>query len=291
MTKVKDAEGRKDCGKRYKIDARSIVENHNPRNPLGTNVRKDYTLFTGTDNDLWSFATSDDGAHRALFTQILEELDPYFVAWAETIRQVGLVEPIEVRDNGAKDSRGNTYTLIFGCRRVLAILYIWCKTGGSGTPWVEAQLSPKINASGLLHRSIVENIRSDPSPVEKARALQMALNMGEEVADLARIYGCCEQTIRNTLKLLELPPDVLKKIELGQLKPSKALKQAQETRSPDRQLRSRSKLPKALSGALEPLRQGLRNVTPITEDQPGNETVLVPLTREQAHWLLQMMSE
>lgn len=213
-------------GKLYKVPVRAIVANHNPRNPLGPELQKrNFSLFTGESQDLWKLAVSDDPGDRVAFVQAMNDHEPDFVQWATTFLTVGQLEPVEVRDNGNKNGKGNTYTLIFGCRRCLAILYNWCVLGTPKEPVVEARLSPKLNENGLLHRSIIENIRKDPNPMEKARAIQMAINQGQEIQEVAKTYGVSDQTIRNQLKLLELPLDVQKKIEQGKLKPTKALQE------------------------------------------------------------------
>jgi hypothetical protein len=247
MAKAKEAaERRESKQKQYQIDVRSIVENHNPRDPLPAAVRqqtlnnKPYGLFTGDTStihfrgdpeptviklDVWQLGTSDDATERSKYCELMER-DPEFVAWATTFLTVGQVMAVEVRDNGKKGDGGNTYTLIDGCRRCLAILYNWCKLGGKGVPWVGTTLSPKLNQTGLLHRSIVANTRQNPNPMEGARAIQMAVNQGQDVAEVAATYGRSETWVRTMLKLLELPAPVQKQVAERTVAVSKALEQA-----------------------------------------------------------------
>jgi ParB/RepB/Spo0J family partition protein len=202
------AERKESQGKLYRIPLRQIVANHNPRNPLGLEVAKRFDIFTGGEGDLWKMATSDDPEQRAKFVRIINEFDPEFAQWAGTFLAVGQLEPVEVRDNGH-----DSYTLVFGCRRCLAILYNWCATGTPKEPVVEARLAPKQNNLMLLHRAVVENTRKDPNPIERARAFQMMLNQSQEVKEIAASQGISEQTVKNSLALLELEPEVQKKKE------------------------------------------------------------------------------
>lgn len=219
---------RETVGKNYLIPCRQIVANHNPRNPLSAELVKDgYSVFEPNKEkqlpSLWSLATSDQPGDRAFYAHLIEERDPELAALAATILSVGQLEAVEVRDNGAKGGKGNSYTLVFGCRRVLAILYNWCVLGKPKEPVVEAKLSPKINEAGLLHRSVIENIRKEPTCVEIAKSLQMALNNQETIEDVAKGYGRSTTWVRNKLALLQLPADVLRRLADGSLKESRAL--------------------------------------------------------------------
>lgn len=221
----------------YRIDLRQVTENHNPRNPIpagtqrATAFDRPYGLFTGESVlhgdmpiklDLWQLGVSSEPMERSKFCELME-MDEEFVAWAATFLTTGQLEAVELRDNGRKGDKENTYTLVFGARRCLAILYNWAKQGGRGTPWVNAVLAPKVNQTGLLHRSIIENMRQDPNPMETARAIQMAINQQQTEEEVAQTYGRSVSWVKNQLALLALPVDVQKKVEARTLKPTKAL--------------------------------------------------------------------
>jgi ParB/RepB/Spo0J family partition protein len=215
--------------KTYLIPIRQIVVNHNHRNPVSRELQS-YTIFLQGNGQpsLWELATSDRADERARYVRLIQERDPELAALASNILAFGQLEPAEVRDNGKRKSDGqNTYTLVFGCRRCLAILFNWCSLGKPQEPVVEAKLV-KGNEVTLLHRTISENdFRKQPNAIEVAQSLQWALNNGESKASLAQQYGVSKQTIANRLALLELPLDVQQRIAAGKLSPSKALDKAQ----------------------------------------------------------------
>jgi ParB/RepB/Spo0J family partition protein len=210
----------------YLIPVRQIVANTNPRNPLSNElVKRGWKVFeNGPENQkgLWYFAISELASDRAFFTSTMEQYDPEFVAWAGTFLTQGQLEPAEVRDNGSKGEKEPTYTLIFGCRRCLAVLYNWCKTGKPTEPVIEARLFKGNNVSGL-YRAVVENTRKAPNVIEEARAIQIALNANQTEEEVCQQYGISDATLRNRIKLLELPPETQQKIIEGKLSPTKAL--------------------------------------------------------------------
>lgn len=221
-------------GKVYTIPVRSIVANTNPRNPLGVELqRQGWTLFEGGPEKMpgiWHFATSEDATKRQFFTEVMQLYDPEFCSWAATFITQGQLQPVEVRDNGTKAGKEPTYTLVFGARRCLAILYNWCLTGKPKEPVVEARLA-KGNNAGLLQRSIVENRRLQPSLIEEARAMQQSINLGMTTEEVAQEQGVTSQTVRNRLALLELPPDIQHKIHEGKLTATKALAEEKEPKA------------------------------------------------------------
>lgn len=235
--------------KLYRIPVRQIVANTNPRDPLSAALQKlGYGVFQSKEGlpSLWSLATSNDTGERHLYVQLLQEHDPELAGFAANLLAVGQLQPVEVRDNGKRADGQNSYTLVFDCRRSLAILFNWCVIGKPAEPVVEAVLS-KGNEVTLMHRAVSENIRKDPNPIEVAKSLQYALNNGETREDLAKQYGVSHQTIDNRLALLELPVPIQKKVADGQLGPSKALamkhvEQTSQTASPRPRTRSRKEI-------------------------------------------------
>lgn len=211
--------------KLYKVPTRQIVANTNPRDPLSPDLQKiGYGVFQSSEglSSLWGLATSDDPGKRHHYVQLVQEHDHELAGFAANILAVGQLQPVEVRDNGRRADGSSTYTLVFGCRRCLAILFNWCALGKPAEPVVEAVLA-KGNEVTLMHRAVSENIRKDPNAIEVAKSLQFAINNGETREDLAKQYGVCPQTIDNRLALLELPVPIQKKVAEGQLSPTRAL--------------------------------------------------------------------
>jgi ParB-like chromosome segregation protein Spo0J len=173
-------EKRASATKVYDIPIRQINKNTNPRNPLSKDLeRMGWDCLNG-DKQIWRLATSDDAEERAQYVKLVQNHDPELAALAATILTQGLLEPVECREGGT-----GTYTLCFGARRCLAILFNWCMLGKPKEPYVQATLV-KGNEATLLHRALIENIRKPQSKIEEARAIQMALNAGEEKEEVAR---------------------------------------------------------------------------------------------------------
>jgi ParB family chromosome partitioning protein len=125
---------------------------------------------------------------------------------ADSIRAQGLVQPIVVRPR-----RAGGYELIAGERR-------WRAAREAGIPTVPALLREADDRDSLL-LGLVENVaREQLSAVEEARAYailldEFALSLGE----LAERVGKAKPTVSNRLRLLELPDDVLRLVERGEL--------------------------------------------------------------------------
>ena len=125
---------------------------------------------------------------------------------ADSVRAQGVVQPVLVRPRVA-----GGYELIAGERRRRAPRVAKLKTG---TAVVGVKDDPDTRLLGL-----VENIaREDLSPVEEARAFAVVLDeFGLSLGDLAEQVGKSKPAVSNRVRLLELPEDVLKMLERGQL--------------------------------------------------------------------------
>lgn len=261
----------------YRIDVRTIVENHNPRNPLPVCLQSRYSTFTGRPGDLWALAVCDDAEKGAEFVRIMGE-DDEFVLWAQTFLTQGQLEPVELRDNGTKKGASNTYTIIFGARRCLAAAYNAWATGKKANFMVDAYLAPKLNKAGLLHRSIVENQRSDPNPIEMANAILMCLNQQETIEEIAQKQGRSTTWVKTMLALLELPPARQKRVAAGTLSIKKALAQQQEDNG--HVPRERLGVKKRMEAALAPLVESFSVFSQLLEtpDTDDDYEVSVSLT-------------
>lgn len=127
-------------------------------------------------------------------------------ALADSIRQVGVLQPIVVRP--VEDER---YEIVAGERR-------WRAARGAGLPTVPA-LVVETDDRGALQRAIVENIhRSDLGPLEEAAAYAQMIDEGGLTHEqLGEQLGLSRPAISNALRLLELSTDLQKMLSDGLL--------------------------------------------------------------------------
>jgi ParB family chromosome partitioning protein len=125
---------------------------------------------------------------------------------AESVRAQGIVQPVLVRSRAA-----GGWELIAGERR-------WRAARDAGMKTVPAVIRDADDRDTLL-LGLVENVaREDLSPVEEARAFAMLLDeFGLSLGEVAEKVGKSKPAVSNTVRLLELPEDVLAMIERRQL--------------------------------------------------------------------------
>lgn len=125
---------------------------------------------------------------------------------ASSIREIGILQPPVVRKIG-----NDRYELIMGERRLRA-----AKMAGLSTIPV---IIRQTNDTELLREALVENIhRSNLNSLEEAAAYnQMLTDFGLTHDELASKLGKSRPVISNTLRLLNLPPSVQKKLAAGTL--------------------------------------------------------------------------
>ena len=123
---------------------------------------------------------------------------------ADSIREVGLLQPIVVRSVG-----GGQYELIMGERR-------WRACGLAGLDPVPA-IVRNTQDDDLLRDALIENLqREQLNPLEEAAAYQQLLDDFRATHDqLAQKVGRSRSHITNTLRLLNLPPEVQRKVAAG----------------------------------------------------------------------------
>ena len=151
---------------------------------------------------------------------VLVELDPHIIRQnpkqprhefreealaelADSIRKDGVLEPVIVR------IRNGQYELVSGERRVKATILADRET----IPAIVRDVSDR----DMLKLGLIENIqREDLNPMETALAYQgliQEFNWTQE--QLAEEVGKKRATVTNTLRLLQLPPDVQKAVAEG----------------------------------------------------------------------------
>ena len=125
---------------------------------------------------------------------------------AASIKEVGVLQPPVVRD-----LKNGKYELIMGERRLRA-----SKIAGLQTIPVIIRATPD---NELLREALLENIhRSQLNPLEEAAAYQNLLNDFDYTHDvLATKVGKSRSAITNTLRLLNLPAAVQRRVAAGVL--------------------------------------------------------------------------
>ena len=127
-------------------------------------------------------------------------------ALAESIREVGVLQPVLVR------AGGDGFELIAGERR-------WRAARRIGLQTIPAIVRTADDAS-MLQQAIIENVqREELNPLEEAAAYQQLI---EDFAlthdDVAVRVGRSRATITNTLRLLQLPPSIQRHLKEGALR-------------------------------------------------------------------------
>jgi ParB family chromosome partitioning protein len=125
---------------------------------------------------------------------------------AESIKQVGLLQPVVVRAVGV-----GRYELVMGERR-------WRAAQRAGLTEIGA-IVKQTQDDDLLRDALIENLhRQQLDPLEEAAAYQQLLDdFGATHEELARKIGRSRPHISNTLRLLNLPPTVQKRVAAGVL--------------------------------------------------------------------------
>ncbi len=124
---------------------------------------------------------------------------------AESIKQQGILQPLLVRG-----SRGH-FELIAGERRFRAAQL-------AGLHEVPVQIRD-VGDREALELAIIENVqREDLNPVEEARAYQrLTSEFALTQDDIAQRVGKTRAAISNTVRLLQLDPQILRQVESGEL--------------------------------------------------------------------------
>ena len=123
---------------------------------------------------------------------------------AESIKLVGLLQPVVVRAAGP-----GRYELIMGERR-------WRASQRAGLTEIGA-IVKQTQDNDLLRDALIENLhRQQLDPLEEAAAYQQLLDdFGATHEQLAQKIGRSRPHISNTLRLLNLPPAVQKRVAAG----------------------------------------------------------------------------
>jgi ParB family transcriptional regulator, chromosome partitioning protein len=125
---------------------------------------------------------------------------------AESIREVGVLQPILVR------AGGDGFELIAGERR-------WRAARRVGLQTIPAIVRTADDAA-MLQQAIIENVqREELNPLEEAAAYQQLIeDFSLSHDDVAARVGRSRTTITNTLRLLQLPPAIQRYVKDGSLR-------------------------------------------------------------------------
>jgi ParB family chromosome partitioning protein len=123
-----------------------------------------------------------------------------------SIQEVGFLQPIVVRESGA-----GAYELVMGERR-------WRAAQALGIDVIPA-IVRDTRDDAMLRDALLENIhRANLNPLEEAAAYQQLLDeFGATHEELARRIGRSRPQITNTIRLLNLPAPVQKRVAAGVL--------------------------------------------------------------------------
>ena len=130
---------------------------------------------------------------------------------AESIRVVGVLQPILVRPNTGKGSPLGSFELIAGERR-------WRAAQRAGLTTIPALVRESDDVSSV-EQALIENLhRQDLTPLEEAAAFKQLLDdfsMTHE--QIAEKVGKARSAITNSLRLLSLPPSIQQLLADGRL--------------------------------------------------------------------------
>lgn len=139
----------------------------------------------------------------------------------DSIRQKGVLQPILVRPIPASarsksESSVVDFQIVAGERRWQASL----KAGLDAMP----VLIRNLNDQEVLEIGVVENVqRADLNPIEEARAYRALMDdFGRTQVEVSEAIGKARSHIANLLRLLEMPNQVMRWVELGRITPGHA---------------------------------------------------------------------
>ena len=146
-----------------------------------------------------SIAPNPRQPRRTFDDEALDEL-------AASITEVGLLQPVVVRNLG-----GGRYELVMGERR-------WRASRQAGLDYIPA-IVRETPDTDMLRDALMENLhRQQLDPLEEAAAYQQLLDdFGATHEQLAQKIGRSRPHISNTLRLLNLPPALQKRVAAGVL--------------------------------------------------------------------------
>ncbi len=129
-----------------------------------------------------------------------------------SIAELGVLQPVLVRDGGVGDDGQPRYELIAGERR-------WRASKRAGRQTIPVVVRTAETETALLEQALVENLhRADLNPMEEAAAYQQLIeDFGLTQEAVAKRVGKSRTAVTNTLRLFQLPPGIQSLVAEGQL--------------------------------------------------------------------------
>lgn len=130
---------------------------------------------------------------------------------AHSLREVGFLQPVVVRATGRENDGRPTYELVMGERR-------WRAAQQAGFDAIPA-IVRETGDDALLRDALLENLhREQLNPLEEGAAYaQLLEEFGATHDELAKRIGRSRSQVTNTIRLLNLPPTVQRKVAAGVL--------------------------------------------------------------------------
>ncbi len=128
-----------------------------------------------------------------------------------SIKEIGILQPIVVRELAEPDDDGATFELVMGERR-------WRASTEAGLASIPA-IVRETGDDDMLRDALLENLhRSQLNPLEEGAAYQQLLDdFGCTHEELAARIGRSRPQISNMIRLLRLPPQVQRRVAAGVL--------------------------------------------------------------------------
>jgi len=146
------------------------------------------------------------------YCKLIEEHDPAIVELGHNILQVGQLQPVQLKP---ANKNGEQFQLVFGCRRLFAILYIRAKIGkavGKVSAIIRKQNETQANLVALsenYHRKNADKV----SEAEYIRDLSKL----KKPKEIAKEMGITIQTVQNRIDLADVPDKYKKRVREGKL--------------------------------------------------------------------------
>ncbi|MEQ4618467.1 MAG: ParB/RepB/Spo0J family partition protein [Corticimicrobacter sp.] len=140
---------------------------------------------------------------------------PVDEALARNIDYQGVLEPVAISKN---PETGNT-EVVFGRQRVKAarLANQWRRERGVEPLRIQGVVYQGKRQNALDAIASENEARTADSPLGRAEKMRRHLAMGRDEEQLAVIYACSIQTVRNTLALLDCTQAVQQAVEAGQI--------------------------------------------------------------------------
>lgn len=154
----------------------------------------------------------DDPKHPLYDERIHLPLDEGMVL---NIMDQGVIEPVVVW----KDPDTGLTCVVDGRQRVRHTIEANRRLAESGKLALRVPAVPRKGSAIRMAQAMVSTneIRRDDSPLAKAKKMVALTEMGHDDQDLALLFGCSTQTVRNTLGLLDVVQEAQDALEAGKI--------------------------------------------------------------------------